>query len=59
MGFNAFSGQSKDLWISWTGFRVSLIGGFVGSLEYEIHYDSDPAQAAKTTDKALRIKLGY
>lgn len=59
MGFSAVSGQSKDLWTSWTGLRIPLIGGFVGSIEYEIDYDSDPAQATKTTDETVRLKLGY
>ncbi|MEA3639716.1 MAG: DUF481 domain-containing protein [Lamprobacter sp.] len=59
MGFSAINGQSKDLWVSWTGLRVPLIGGFVGSIEYEIDYDSDPAQATKTTDETIRLKLGY
>ncbi|WP_201220898.1 DUF481 domain-containing protein [Halochromatium roseum] len=59
MGFSAINGQSKDLWVSWTGFRIPLIGGFIASIEYEIDYDSDPAQATKTSDETVRLKLGY
>jgi len=59
MGFSAISSQSKDLSVSRSGLRLPLIGGFVGTIEYEIDYDSDPAQATKTTDKTLRFKLGY
>ena len=59
MGFSTLGGQSQDLWTSWAGLRVPLVGGFVGSLEYQIDYDSTPAEATKTTDKALRLKLGY
>ncbi len=59
MGFSAISGESKDLWVSWTGLRVPLVGGFIGSVEYEIDYDSAPAQATKTTDETLRLKVGY
>jgi len=59
MGFSAINTHSKDLWVSWTGLRVPLFGGFVGSIEYEIDYDSAPAQATKTTDKTLRLKIGY
>lgn len=47
------------IWVSWTGLRVPLFGGFVGSIEYEIDYDSAPTQATKTTDKTLRLKIGY
>ncbi|WP_295884650.1 DUF481 domain-containing protein [uncultured Thiohalocapsa sp.] len=42
-----------------TGFRVPLIAGFVGSMEYEIDHDSRPAVEAKTTDETVRLKLGY
>jgi putative salt-induced outer membrane protein YdiY len=59
MGFSAADNTGKDLWMSWTGLRVPLIGGFVGSLEYEIDYDSEPATETKTTDKTLRFKVGY
>ncbi len=59
MGFAAVDGESKDLWLSWTGLRVPLVGGLIGSLEYEIDYDSEPAIEAKTTDATLRLKLGY
>lgn len=59
MGFSAVSEQGKDLWVSWAGLRVPLVGGFIGSLEYQIDYDNEPAQATKTTDETLRLKLGY
>lgn len=59
MGFSALSDSDKDLWVSWAGLRMPLTGGFVGSVEYEIDYDSSPALESKTTDKALRLKLGY
>jgi len=36
-----------------------MLSGFVGCLEYELDYDSDPALEAKTTDTTLRLKLGY
>jgi putative salt-induced outer membrane protein YdiY len=51
--------SDKTIWRSWTGVRVPLAGGFVGGLEYEIEYDSDPSFETKTTDTTLRLKLGY
>ena len=51
--------SDKTIWRSWTGVRVPLAGGFVGTLEYEIEYDSDPSFETKTTDTTLRLKLGY
>jgi hypothetical protein len=39
--------------------RVPLVSGFVGSVEYELEYDSDPAVESKDTDTTLRLKLGY
>ncbi|MGD8208108.1 MAG: DUF481 domain-containing protein [Thiohalocapsa sp.] len=57
--FWAVDDTSKQLWRSWTGLRVPLISGIVGSIEYDIEYDSDPAVEAKTTDTTLRLKLGY
>jgi putative salt-induced outer membrane protein YdiY len=59
MGFSAADQTGKDLWMSWTGLRVPLIGGFVASLEYQIDYDSEPAVETRTTDTTLRVKLGY
>jgi hypothetical protein len=47
------------LWRAWTGIRVPLVAGFIGSVEYEIDYDSEPAIKAETTDTTLRLKLGY
>jgi putative salt-induced outer membrane protein YdiY len=55
----ALDGENKFLWQSWTGLRVPLGGGFIGSLEFEYDYDSTPAVNAKTTDTSLRLKLGY
>ena len=49
----------KFVWHSWTGFRVPIVGGVVGSAEYEIDYDSQPATQANTTDTTFRLKLGY
>ena len=58
-GYVAASGGNKFLWRSWTGVRVPLISGIVGSAEYEIDYDSDPAFDAETTDQTFKLKLGY
>lgn len=59
MGFGGVSRENNDLSVSRTGLRLPLIGGFIGSVEYEIDYNSKPAEDAKTTDKTLRFKLGY
>ena len=58
-GFVAADGGNKFLWRSWTGVRVPLISGIVGSAEYEIDYDSDPAVDTETTDQTFKLKLGY
>jgi putative salt-induced outer membrane protein YdiY len=57
--FWALDDTNKQLWRSWTGVRVPLVSGFVGSVEYELEYDSDPAVESKDTDTTLRLKLGY
>lgn len=54
-----FDDPGKQLWHAWTGLRASLVAGFVGSVEYEIEYDSKPAVDTLTTDTTLRLKLGY
>jgi putative salt-induced outer membrane protein YdiY len=59
MGFSSVSRDSTELWTSWTGLRMPLVGGLVSSLEYELDYDSTPAGDAKTTDETLRLKIGY
>ena len=58
-GVVAADGSGKTIWRSWTGVRVPLAGGFVGGLEYEIEYDSEPSFETETTDTTLRLKLGY
>jgi putative salt-induced outer membrane protein YdiY len=59
MGFLAANDSNKYLWRAWTGLRLPLLAGFVGSVEYEIDYDSQPAVEAETTDTAFNLKLGY
>lgn len=59
MGFQGIDETSKMLWRSWTGVRVPLVGGLVGSVEYEIDYDSEPAFDTETTDQTFKLKLGY
>lgn len=59
LGFFSFDQSDKNLFRIWAGVRVPLKAGFMGSLEYEMDYDSDPAVAAETTDKTFRLKLGY
>lgn len=59
IGFSAADDTGKYIWRSWTGVRVPLTSGFVGSAEYEVDYDSRPAVEAKTTDTTFRLKLGY
>ena len=49
----------KWLWDSWTGFRVPLFGGFIGSAEVQVDYDSQPAAGTDTTNTTYRLKLGY
>lgn len=51
--------KTKALWQSWTGLRYPIAGGVVGSLEYEVDYDSNPAFRAKELDQTWRFKLGY
>lgn len=58
-GFVAANDPKKQLWRSWTGIRVPLVAGFVGSIEYEIDYDSQPAVESLTMDNSLNLKLGY
>lgn len=56
-GVVAADGSSKKLWRSWTGIRVPLVAGFVGSIEREIEDDSKPVVGAETTDTTLPLKL--
>jgi putative salt-induced outer membrane protein YdiY len=53
------SDTSKVLWHSWTGLSVPLFDHFVGSLEFEADYDSQPALRAHDLDKTVRLKIGY
>lgn len=50
---------SKVLWHSWTGLSVPLFDRFVGSLEFEADYDSQPALREYDLDKTVRLKIGY
>lgn len=58
-GVVAADGSDSRLWRSWTGIRIPLAGDFVGSLEYEIDYESERPVKTKSTDTTLRLKLGY
>jgi putative salt-induced outer membrane protein YdiY len=49
----------KRLWQSWTGVRYPIAGGVVGSLEYELEYDSEPSVNSNSLDRTLRLKIGY
>lgn len=51
--------NSKFLWRSWTGFRVPITHGVIGSIEYEIDYDSEPVLRELKNDNTLRMKIGY
>jgi hypothetical protein len=51
--------RDKWLWVSWTGLRVPLFGGVIGSLEAKLDYDSEPAEEAERTQARYRLKLGY
>lgn len=59
--YSILSAEESDkwLWHSWTGLRMPLVGGIVGSAEFEIDYDSQPALRAETMDTTLRLKIGY
>lgn len=59
LGFYALDNSNKNLFRIWAGIRVPLKAGFMGGLEYEMDYDSEPAVAVDTTDKTFRLKLGY
>jgi putative salt-induced outer membrane protein YdiY len=59
MGFTSLSAENKDIWVSRTGLRVPLAGGFVGGIEYEIDHDNPPAVETRSTDETLRMLLGY
>ncbi|MDF3130179.1 DUF481 domain-containing protein [Kiritimatiellaeota bacterium B1221] len=48
----------KQLWHSWTGFRIPLLRQFITSIEYEIDFDSSPDVNESRTKNTLRIKLG-
>ena len=51
--------SDKRLWQSWTGVRYPIAGGIIGSLEYELEYDSQPSVNSETLDRTLRLKIGY
>jgi putative salt-induced outer membrane protein YdiY len=59
VGFVTLNSSGKWLWRSWQGVRMPLSGGLVGSIEYELDFDSKPAIEAETTDSTIRLKMGY
>lgn len=52
-------GSEKRLVNTRTGFRFPISGGFLGSLEARLNYNSEPAAGADTTETTYRFKLGY
>ena len=58
-GFLNAEDTDKWLWKSWTGLRVPLFGGVIGSMEARFDYDSEPSEDADSTQATYRLKLGY
>ncbi len=58
-GFVASKDAAKLIWQSFTGFRLPLLMGFVGSTEMELDYDGKPALDAEKLDTTFRVKIGY
>jgi len=59
IGFRGVTGPKTLVWNSWTGLRVPLWAGLVASTEFQVEYDSNPANNTKTTDYTTRLKIGY
>lgn len=59
MGYASVGEGDPNLWVSWTGLRMPMSWGVVGTVEYKINYDSDPAPGTKSTDTTLGLKIGY
>jgi putative salt-induced outer membrane protein YdiY len=59
--FGLFNAEDADnwLWKSWTGVRVPLFGGLVGSAEAKFDYDGEPSEDTEGTQTTYRLKLGY
>ncbi len=58
-GFLNARDTDKWLWKSWTGLRVPLFGGVIGSVEARFDYDSEPSEDTDSTQATYRLKLGY
>ncbi|MDC0357939.1 DUF481 domain-containing protein [Oligoflexia bacterium] len=58
-GFVNVEDSDKVYLHAWTGFRWPIYLRLVGSLEYEVEYDSEPSDDAKEHDTAVSMKLGY
>jgi hypothetical protein len=58
-GFLNARDTGRLLWRSWTGLRVPLFGGVIGSVEAKFDYDSDPSEDTDDTQATYRLKLGY
>ncbi len=59
LGFWNVEDTEKVILQAWTGLRWPIYRGIVGSLEYQIDYDSEPADEAKDYDSTFAMKLGY
>ena len=59
--FGHVSAENTDKWLllSFTGLRVPLFGGLVGSAEVKLDYDNDPSGETDHTQATYRLKLGY
>jgi hypothetical protein len=51
--------DNKFILKTWSGFRTSLIWGFVSSIEAQYDWDSNPAKDKGKSDTVYRLKLGY
>lgn len=47
------------VWDTWTGVRVPLFAGIIGSGEIQVEYDSGAPDNVDSKDTTYRLKLGY
>lgn len=57
--FFGFTGDDNLFVHMRNGLRLSIVGGLVATIEYDLDYDKSPAPGRKTTDHSTGFTFGY
>jgi putative salt-induced outer membrane protein YdiY len=58
-GYFGIEGEDNLFFRTRNGVRLSIVAGFVTTLQHDLDYDRSPAPGRETTDRTLALTFGY